>query len=38
MRNHEKISIAGDLPIYFCDLHWAVAARHHEDTNGLLRQ
>ena len=38
MRNHKKISIAADLPIYFCDPHSPWQRGTNENTNGLLRQ
>ena len=38
MRNHKKISIAADLPIYFCDPHSPWQRGSNENANGLLRQ
>ena len=38
MRNHKKISVAADLPIYFCDPHSPWQRGTNENTNGLLRQ
>jgi IS30 family transposase len=38
MRNHKKISIAADLPVYFCDPHSPWQRGTNENTNGLLRQ
>ncbi len=38
MRNHKQISIAADLPIYFCDPHSPCQRGSNENTNGLLRQ
>ena len=38
MRNHTQISIAADLPIYFCDPHSPWQRGTNENTNGLLRQ
>src|SRR3954447_2813938 len=38
MRNHKKISISADLPIYFCDPHSPWQRGTNENTNGLLRQ
>jgi transposase, IS30 family len=38
MRNHKQISIAADLPIYFCDPHAPWQRGTNENTNGLLRQ
>jgi transposase, IS30 family len=38
MRNHKQISIAADLPIYFCDPRSPWQRGTNENTNGLLRQ
>jgi transposase, IS30 family len=38
MRNHKQISLAADLPIYFCDPHSPWQRGSNENTNGLLRQ
>jgi transposase, IS30 family len=38
MRNHKSISIAADVPIYFCDPHSPWQRGTNENTNGLLRQ
>jgi IS30 family transposase len=38
MRNHQRISIAADLPVYFCDPHSPWQRGTNENTNGLLRQ
>jgi len=38
MRGHKRISIAADLPIYFCDPHSPWQRGSNENTNGLLRQ
>jgi IS30 family transposase len=38
MRNHKQISLAADLPIYFCDPRSPWQRGTNENTNGLLRQ
>jgi transposase, IS30 family len=38
MRNHKQISIAAEVPIYFCDPHAPWQRGTNENTNGLLRQ
>jgi transposase, IS30 family len=38
MRNHTQISIAAEVPIYFCDPHSPWQRGTNENTNGLLRQ
>ncbi|MPV38223.1 IS30 family transposase [Georgenia subflava] len=38
MKSHRQITIAQDLPIYFCDPHSPWQRGSNENTNGLLRQ
>jgi IS30 family transposase len=38
MRRHKEITIAADLPVYFCDPRSPWQRGSNENTNGLLRQ
>jgi IS30 family transposase len=38
MRQHQRIAVAADCEIYFCDPHSPWQRPSNENTNGLLRQ
>ncbi|MDQ3609871.1 MAG: IS30 family transposase [Actinomycetota bacterium] len=38
LRDHQQISVAADIDIYFCDPHAPWQRATNENTNGLLRQ
>ena len=38
MRRHQEITLAADLPVYFCDPQSPWQRGRNENTNGLLRQ
>ncbi len=38
LRRHGEITVAADLPVYFCDPHSPWQRGSNENTNGLLRQ
>jgi IS30 family transposase len=38
MRRHQEITLAADLPVYFCDPRSPWQRGSNENTNGLLRQ